>query len=77
MKRCTGASTVTVLLIIAVVIVAAVLAGKYLGKPVSQILVGPATEAKKDIDKANQAKDLINKANEAAKKFSEPDTENK
>jgi uncharacterized protein (UPF0333 family) len=75
MKNEKGISKLSLFLIIAIIIVAAIYWARYFAKPMATVMMGGAEQAQPAIEKAQQASDAVSKANkvaeEAAKKINE------
>ena len=75
MKNEKGISKLSLFLIIALIIVAAIYWAKYFAKPMATVMMGGAEQAKPAIEKARQASDSVSRANQvtedAVKKASE------
>ena len=75
MKNEKGISKLSLFLIIALIIIAAIYWAKYFAKPMATVMMGGAEQAKPAIEKAKQASDAMNRANQvtedAARKASE------
>ncbi len=75
MKNEKGISKLSLFLIIALIIIAAIYWAKYFAKPMATVMMGGAEQARPAIEKAKQASDAVNRANQvtedAARKASE------
>ena len=75
MKNEKGISKLSLFLIIAIIIVAAICWARYFAKPMATVMMGGAQQAQPAIEKAKQARDAVNRNNqvteEAEKKTSE------
>jgi len=75
MKNEKGISKLSLFLIIALIIIAAIYWAKYFAKPMATVMMGGAEQAQPAIEKAKQASDAVNKVNqvteEEARKASE------
>jgi uncharacterized protein (UPF0333 family) len=75
MKNEKGISKLSLFLIIAIIIVAAICWARYFAKPMATVMMGGAEQAQPAIEKAKQASDAVNRNNqvteEAEKKTSE------
>jgi len=75
MKNEKGISKLSMFLIIAIIIVAAICWARYFAKPMATVMMGGAQQAQPAIEKAKQARDAVNRNNqvteEAEKKTSE------
>ena len=75
MKNEKGISKLSLFLIIALIIIAAIYWAKYFAKPMATVMMGGAEQAQPAIEKAKQASDAVNRVNQvtedAARKASE------
>lgn len=75
MKNEKGISKLSLFLIIAIIIVAAIYWARYFAKPMATVMMGGAEQAQPSIEKARQASDAVSKANkvveDATKKINE------
>ena len=75
MKNEKGISKLSLFLIIALIIIAAIYWAKYFAKSMATVMMGGAEQARPAIEKAKQASDAVNRANQvtedAARKASE------
>ena len=75
MKNEKGISKLSLFLIIALIIIAAIYWAKYFAKPMATVMMGGAEQARPAIEKAKQASDAVNRANQvtedAARKANE------
>lgn len=75
MKDERGISKLSLFLIIALIIIAAIYWAKYFAKPMATVMMGGAEQAQPAIEKAKQASDAVNRVNqvteEEARKASE------
>ena len=75
MKNEKGISKLSLFLIIAIIIVAAICWARYFAKPMATVMMGGAQQAQPAIEKAKQASDAVNRINqvteETARKTSE------
>ena len=75
MKNEKGISKLSLFLIIAIIIVAAICWARYFAKPMATVMMGGIDQAQPAIEKAKQASDAVNRINqvteETARKTSE------
>ena len=64
MKNEKGISKLSLFLIIALIIIAAIYWAKYFAKPMATVMMGGAEQARPAIEKAKQASDAVNRANQ-------------